>query len=102
MRYGFKSINFLGGEQPKELVTLSTITEKKENNRLEIRRYFKISFDEFLIVCNIDRPTAVLSKSASQNEDVEEGLTVERIRYEPQENVNKKLLLFTQLLIQNS
>ena len=42
----------------------------------------------FLIVCNIDRPTVILAKSASQNEDVEEGLTEERIRYEPQENVN--------------
>ena len=53
----------------------------------------------FLIVCNIDRPTVILAKSASQNEDVEEGLTEERIRYEPQDN--KKILFFTQLLIQN-
>ena len=54
--------------------------------------------NSFLIVCNIARPTAVLAKSASQNEDVEEGLTEERIRYAPRENGNIKSLLFTKLL----
>ena len=73
------SLILLGGEQPKELVTLSTITEKKENNKLEIRRYFEYYLLVF-IECSIDRPTAVLAKSASQNEDVEEGQNEERIR----------------------
>ena len=80
---------FLGGEQPKELVTLSTITEKKDNNKLEIRRYFQSLSGHFFIECNFVRPTIVLATSASQNEDVEEGLSEERIRYRQRENVKK-------------
>jgi hypothetical protein len=60
---------FLGGEQPKELVNLSAIAEKKENNKLIIRSYFHVLFYIFLIDCNIARPKAVLGESASQNED---------------------------------
>ena len=44
----------------------------------------------FLIQSNINRPTAVLSKSASPNEDVEEGLNKERIRYEQGEEIRNK------------
>jgi hypothetical protein len=80
---------------PKELVNLSTITEKKENNKLIIRSYFQALFNIFLIDSNIARRKAVLGESDSQNKDVEEGLTEERIMYDPQERVKIKSLLFT-------
>ena len=75
---------FSGGEQPKEFLTLSAITEKKEY-KLDLKRYkiqTKKQFSKmFFISAFLVRQSSVPTKAGSPNEEFEDGLAEEeRIR----------------------